>query len=187
LLLGQANVLVLDEPGNHLDVDTVDALANALVEYRGTVVFTSHDRYFLARVATCIIEVRDGRVVNYPGQYDAYLYAVNKEIEEGERELSGRMSKPPTSAMAAPKPNATAPAKNAKPRNDRERRKEIVVLERTVSRLEDQKRQLNAQFLAATDPAESLRLHDELIAIATQLTTAESRWCQLQEELPEGE
>src|SRR6516225_9821875 len=84
LLLAQHNVLVLDEPGNHLDVDTVDALAEALLEYQGTVIFTSHDRHFMKRVASCIVEVRDGRVVNYRGDYEAYLYAVNKEIEQGE-------------------------------------------------------------------------------------------------------
>ena len=79
-------MLILDEPGNHLDVDTVEALAEALLDYKGTVIFTSHDRHFTKRVATCIVEVRDGRVTNYRGDYDAYLYTVNKEIEDGERE-----------------------------------------------------------------------------------------------------
>jgi ATP-binding cassette subfamily F protein 3 len=88
LLLSQYNVLILDEPGNHLDVDTVEALAEALLEYKGTVIFTSHDRHFMKRVATCIVEVRDGRVTNYRGEYDAYVYKVNKEIEAGEREHS---------------------------------------------------------------------------------------------------
>ncbi len=88
LLLSQYNVLILDEPGNHLDVDTVEALAEALVEYQGTVIFTSHDRHFTKKVATCIVEVRDGRVTNYSGQYDAYVYKVNKEVEAGERELA---------------------------------------------------------------------------------------------------
>src|SRR5205823_14058152 len=86
LLLSQYNVLILDEPGNHLDVDTVEALAEALLEYGGTVIFTSHDRHFTKRVATCIVEVRDGRVTNYSGDYEAYLYCVNAQIEEGERE-----------------------------------------------------------------------------------------------------
>ena len=79
-------MLVLDEPGNHLDVDTVESLAEALLGYKGTVIFTSHDRHFMKRVATSIVEVRDGRVVNYRGNYDAYLYAVNKEIDDEERE-----------------------------------------------------------------------------------------------------
>ncbi|MBX7169241.1 MAG: ATP-binding cassette domain-containing protein, partial [Pirellulales bacterium] len=94
LLLGQYNVLVLDEPGNHLDVDTIEALAEALVEYQGTVVFTSHDRHFMKRVATCIVEVRDQRVVNYRGDYEAYLYMVNREIEEAEREAASPTRRP---------------------------------------------------------------------------------------------
>ncbi|MEM9943181.1 MAG: ABC-F family ATP-binding cassette domain-containing protein, partial [Planctomycetota bacterium] len=84
LLLGDYNILVLDEPGNHLDVETVEALAEALLEYQGTVVFTSHDRHFMKRIATNIIEVRDQAVKNYMGDYDAYLYYINREIEEGE-------------------------------------------------------------------------------------------------------
>jgi ATP-binding cassette subfamily F protein 3 len=95
LLLGSYNVLVLDEPGNHLDVDTVEALAEALIAYQGTVVFTSHDRHFMSRVATCIIEVREGRVVNYRGDYNAYVYSVNKEVEEGDRQQQSGFSKPP--------------------------------------------------------------------------------------------
>ncbi len=71
--LGSDNVLVLDEPGNHLDVETVEALAEALLQYQGTVIFTSHDRHFMRRVATNVIEVRDGSVKNYFGDYDNYL------------------------------------------------------------------------------------------------------------------
>src|SRR5207302_11055588 len=77
LLLSEYNILVLDEPGNHLDVDTVDALVDALVEYQGTVIFTSHDRHFTARVATCIVEVRERKVSNYNGQYEGYVYRLN--------------------------------------------------------------------------------------------------------------
>src|SRR3954470_4675318 len=104
LLLSQYNVLILDEPGNHLDVDTVEALAEALLEYQGTVIFTSHDRHFTKRVATCIVEVRDGRVTHYGGQYDAYVYKVNQEIEAGERELATER------AHRAPSPARPAPA-----------------------------------------------------------------------------
>ena len=88
LLLSNCNILILDEPANHLDVETVDALAESLLEYRGSVIFTSHDRYFTKRVASCIVEVRDGRVTSYSGQYDASVYKVNQEIEAGERRTS---------------------------------------------------------------------------------------------------
>jgi ATP-binding cassette subfamily F protein 3 len=182
LLLSQYNVLVLDEPGNHLDVDTVEALAEALLGYKGTVIFTSHDRHFMKRVATCIVEVRDGHVTNYRGDYEAYLYSVNKEIEEGERELAKGLSKAPPSAGKS----AKAPPRVLR-RTEREIRKEMTNLERTIARLDDQKRQTNSQLMTATDPGEALRLHNEVSALTTQLAEAEDRWCQLQEEVNEPE
>src|SRR5205823_3578818 len=182
LLLSQYNVLVLDEPGNHLDVDTVEALAEALLAYKGTVIFTSHDRYFMKRVATCIIEVRDGHVTNYRGDYEAYLYSVNKEIDEGERQQAKGLSKTPSSAS---KP-ANAPPRAAR-RTEREIRKEMTNLERTIARLDDQKRQTNGQLMTATDPAEALRLHNEVSTLTTQLAEVEDRWCQLQEEIIDPE
>jgi len=177
LLLSQYNVLVLDEPGNHLDVDTVEALAEALLGYKGTVIFTSHDRHFMKRVATCIVEVRDGHVTNYRGGYEAYLYSVNKEIDEGEREQAKGASKPPRIASKPVK----APPRAAR-RTEREIRKEITNLERTISRLDDQRRQTNSQLMTATDPADALRLHNEVSALTIQLAEAEDRWFQLQEE-----
>jgi ATP-binding cassette subfamily F protein 3 len=174
LLLGQSNVLVLDEPGNHLDVDTVEALARSLLEYKGTVIFTSHDRHFMKRVATSIVEVRDGRVTNYRGDYEAYLYSVNKEIDDGERELAKGATKPPASIGKAPR--APVPAR----RNEREIRKEMTTLERTIARLDEQKRQGTAALMTATDPAEALRLHHEVADLTTQLADAEERWYQLQ-------
>lgn len=178
LLLSQYNVLVLDEPGNHLDVDTVEALAEALLEYKGTVIFTSHDRHFMKRVATCVVEVRDGHVTNYRGNYEAYLYSVNKEIDDGEREQAKRIAKPPASALIASK----AAPRGAR-RNDREIRKEISTVEKTIARLDEQKKQVNAQLMQTTDPAEALRLHNEATAVTAQLAEAEDRWCQLQAEI----
>src|SRR5688500_9440724 len=183
LLLSQYNILVLDEPGNHLDVDTVEALAEALLEYKGTVVFTSHDRHFMKRVATCVIEVRDGRVTNYRGDYEAYLYAVNKEIDDGEREQAARMSKPPAGKPAATKSAEKKAPHSAARRNEREVRKEVTSVERPIARLDEQKRQVNGQLMQSTDPAEALRLHNELAALTGQLSEAEERWCQLQQEL----
>lgn len=182
LLLSQYNILVLDEPGNHLDVDTVEALAEALVEYKGTVIFTSHDRHFMKRIATCIIEVRDGQVTNYRGNYEAYLYSVNKEIDDGERELATRLSKAPPPATKAAKDSPKPPR-----RNERETRKEIAALERTIARLDEEKRLLNNQLLNTTDPAAALRLHNEVSALTARLAEGEERWCQLQGELTPAE
>jgi ATP-binding cassette, subfamily F, member 3 len=176
LLLSAYNVLILDEPGNHLDVDTVDALAEALVEYQGTVIFTSHDRHFTKRVATAIVEVRDGRVVNYSGKYEAYVDKVNAEIEAGERELAKSMAKAPAAVKVAPKPK--------KPhRDEKVVRKEIKGVEKTIATLDEQKKALTAKSLENLDAAEALRVHNELTEVTKQLGDAEERWCALQEEL----
>ena len=183
VMLSQCNILILDEPGNHLDVDTVDSLAEALLAYKGTVIFTSHDRHFMKRIATHIIEVRDGRVVNYHGDYEAYLYSVNKEIEEGERELATKMSKAP---VPAGKAVAKAAVKAAAPkRSEREVRKELNNIEKLIARLDAQKKELNETMLNTADAKQAMKLHQEICVVGGQLSDAEEKWCVLSEELAE--
>jgi ATP-binding cassette subfamily F protein 3 len=74
MLMMPSNFLLLDEPTNHLDMKAKDVLLTALQEYSGTVVFVSHDRYFIDKLATRVFEVEDGRVHIYPGNYEDYLW-----------------------------------------------------------------------------------------------------------------
>ena len=74
LLLHPANFLLLDEPTNHLDLRAKDVLLDALVKYTGTVVFVSHDRYFIDKLATRVFEVGGGKVEVFPGNYEDYLW-----------------------------------------------------------------------------------------------------------------
>lgn len=74
LLINPPNFLLLDEPTTHLDVDSVDALIKALAEYEGTIVFISHDIYFVKSVANNVFEVKDGRIKKFPGNFDYYLH-----------------------------------------------------------------------------------------------------------------
>lgn len=181
LLLGTYNILVLDEPGNHLDVETVESLADALLTYKGTVLFTSHDRHFVRRVATNIIEVRDGRVRNYSGSYDDYLYYVNKEIEDGERErASGRMSAPPAGKL-----NAGKGDKGSSGKDQHQQRKTLRNLEKTISRLDEEKKLLTAEMMQTSDPKKAMDLHARIASVSSELEEAEQRWCELQQELGE--
>ncbi|MFN9826258.1 MAG: ATP-binding cassette domain-containing protein, partial [Planctomyces sp.] len=181
LLLGTYNILVLDEPGNHLDVETVESLADALLTYKGTVLFTSHDRHFVRRVATNIIEVRDGRVRNYSGSYDDYLYYVNKEIEDGERErASGRMSAPPAGKL-----NAGKGDKGSSGKDQHQQRKTLRNLEKTISRLDEEKKSLTAEMMQTSDPKKAMDLHARIASVSSELEEAEQRWCELQQELGE--
>lgn len=175
LLLGPYNILVLDEPGNHLDVETVESLAEALLEYKGTVIFTSHDRHFMHRVATNIIEVRDGGARNYNGSYDDYLYYVNKEIDDDERQRSPSRS---SSSKGGTSSTSSSSAQRA-PMDEKRLKKELKAIQKTVVTLDQKRKEVNELLMQATDPAEALRLHNELKAVEMELGEAEQRWLEL--------
>lgn len=80
ILLKRSPLLLLDEPTNHLDFDTVEALTEALRDYAGTVIVVSHDRSFIGRVSTKILEIRDGYVDVFPGTYDEYVWSLQKGV-----------------------------------------------------------------------------------------------------------
>ena len=81
LMLEKANVLILDEPTNHLDLDSKEVLENALIDYPGTIIFVSHDRYFINRIATKVLEQRANGSTEYLGDYDYYI---EKKLEQEE-------------------------------------------------------------------------------------------------------
>jgi len=108
MLLRPSNTLLLDEPTNHLDLDSKEVLLDALADYGGTLVFVSHDRYFVERLATRIIEVGEGKATLYPGTYAEFLWSK----EKGAAGATGtpRASRPTTPrAAAAPLPDQPAP------------------------------------------------------------------------------
>lgn len=180
LLLGTDNILVLDEPGNHLDVETVEALADALLEYKGTVIFTSHDRHFMRRVATCVIEVRDGTAKNYFGNYETYLQAVEQEVDEGERQRNIAAGKPASrTPQSGPTKGPSASDHRAAQQDNRRADKELKNLEKRIAKLDQQKRELDQRLLTETDPKEALRLHNELTTVNAELVEAEQRWLEL--------
>lgn len=89
MLLKSANFLVLDEPTNHLDIPAKEMLEEAITNYDGTVVVVSHDRYFISRIANRIIEIRDGQLVSYPGNY---AYYQEKRAEEKAQALERKLA-----------------------------------------------------------------------------------------------
>ena len=178
LLLGTANVLVLDEPGNHLDVETVEALAEALKLYRGTVVFTSHDRHFMGQIATSVIEVRDGKVKNYFGDYSTYLESVEQEVESGERERNSGNSNASHSKSQKPSSGDYRQAR----RDTRKVEKEIKNLEKKIAKLDDEKRHMNAELMSETNPEKAMELHESIQNLSQQLGECEERWLELNEE-----
>ena len=177
LLLSKHNVLILDEPGNHLDVETVEALAEALNRFRGTVIFTSHDRSFLERMASSVIEVRDGSVTNYPGDYQSYLYRVKKEISEGERDAS-----PKKAAVVKEETDQEKEERKARNRRLFEQRKELQSLERQIAKYSEKRKSLEDQLQTVTDAQETARLRNEHIAATEKLAGIEERWLEIQQQ-----
>lgn len=107
ILLKRSPLLLLDEPTNHLDFDTVEALTESLREYPGSLVVVSHDRSFIGRIATKILEVRDGKAEVYPGTYDDYLWSLEKgALKERYKEVVS-VASTATSSSPAPSQKTT--------------------------------------------------------------------------------
>ncbi len=144
LLLHPANFLLLDEPTNHLDLRAKDVLLDALMKYSGTVVFVSHDRYFIDKLATRVFEIGDGKVEVYPGNYEDYLWrrqgGNTKQNEAIRQQLSAVEPAPqaPSNGNQA-SGEAAAPIAKAKRMNPIKRKKmedRIRELEGEISRAE---------------------------------------------------
>ncbi len=125
MLLRPSNLLVLDEPTNHLDLDSKDVLLDALMDYGGTLIFVSHDRYFVERLATKVVEVGSGKASVYPGDYAAFLWS---KSQGGAGAAPAAPATPAVATKAAGKPTpATArkapPAPAAGSAADHEQRK----------------------------------------------------------------
>ena len=136
MLLRPSNTLLLDEPTNHLDLDSKDVLLDALADYGGTLVFVSHDRYFVERLATRIVEVGGGEAVLFPGTYEEFLWRKEHPAGEPRREPGdaprGRRRPVAPSPAAPATPDAARP--DGRARQDRASRKEQLAAERKRDR-----------------------------------------------------
>ncbi|HZY66303.1 MAG TPA: ABC-F family ATP-binding cassette domain-containing protein [Rubrobacteraceae bacterium] len=94
IVVSDANFLLLDEPTNNLDIPAREALEEALLHYRGTIFFISHDRYFLRKLATRVVELQDRKLVNYPGGYDYYRSHQRMDTREGGKKRPRRRVRP---------------------------------------------------------------------------------------------
>ncbi len=100
MLLRPANTLLLDEPTNHLDLDSKDVLLEALEDFGGTLIFVSHDRYFVDRLATKVIEVGHGQIEVYPGTYEEFLWS--KQQRASATPATQPSARPKTPAIQSP-------------------------------------------------------------------------------------
>jgi len=145
MLLRPSNTLLLDEPTNHLDLDSKEVLLDALVDYGGTLLFVSHDRYFVERLATKVIEVGNGTALVYPGAYTEFLWH-KEHPQEPQAPPRAAQSIPSKKQQPAKQPATTTPAdtsaagKTAAPQPTREERKRLDAEARKKMRADQQRK-----------------------------------------------
>ncbi len=183
MLMMPSNFLLLDEPTNHLDMRAKEVLLTALQEFTGTVVFVSHDRYFIDKLATRVFEVADGAVEVFPGNYEDYLWR-----KEGKQTPAAEP--PPEPARRAEPASTTASASNhsgqkpsqvsaerrlnpIKLRQMKQRRREI---EDEVTRLEVEIADYEQALAHFTSADETIRLNDLLTARRSDLEHLMTEW-----------
>lgn len=174
LAMNHDNFLIMDEPTNHLDIDSKEVLEKALREFDGTVLFISHDRYFINQVATGIIELSDAGSKRYLGDYDYYL--AKKAEEEAYAEAARQ-----NSVVVQPSANAQEDYKASK-ENQRAQRKlerEVAALEAKMAELETQANAIQEQMTQAdviTKPLMLQELQQDLEKVQAELAQTESDW-----------
>ena len=176
LMLSEANFLILDEPTNHLDIVSKEILEDALREYTGTVLYVSHDRYFINRTATRILELTGETLVNYIGNYDYYLEK-KEELTKAYVPSSGSASDPEQPAASA----AQQDWKAQKEAQARQRKKEndLKKLEAKISALEERDRAIDEEFNlpeTGTDLPKCQALSKEKAAISEELEKLYEEW-----------
>ncbi|MFT3830623.1 MAG: ABC-F family ATP-binding cassette domain-containing protein [Opitutaceae bacterium] len=180
LLVDPPNFLLMDEPTTHLDIASIDALVHALKQYEGTLVFISHDVYFIRSLAQNVLHVNAGRLTHYAGDYDYYLDK-SKATNERAALTAGFTDARPvqTAAAATPAPAEKPKAKKISPNEIRKLRTEVSKLEETVAQLEAKQAELTAALESPDTYAVAGRaqhLNRELTAITDQITTATQEW-----------
>ena len=169
LLMAEPNVLVLDEPTNDLDIDTLTALEDLLDGFPGTVLVVSHDRYFVDRVCDTVVALLgDGSLAQLPGGVEEYL----RRRAAGQAQLS--------TAAGAGMTTSAAPAVSAA--DARAARKEVQKLERRMLKLDADEKKLHEQLLAAaTDHAQVAELNAQLLTVQAEKDDVETAWLEAAE------
>ena len=145
LLINPPNLLLLDEPTTHLDVDAVEALVKALKDYEGTLVFISHDIYFVRSVANVVYEVKDSRVRKFPGNFDYYL----EKKDKGEASFENNASRK-AAGYSRPQEQRQANLEKEKQRKEEEKTRKAhnSALRESISKLEKDKEKLELESYA---------------------------------------
>jgi len=192
IMLEQPNVLVLDEPTNHLDLESIEALVAGLQNYDGTLVFVSHDRWFVSQLATRVVEIGAAGIRDYHGSYEEYVHAcgddhldVDTVVLKATREpKKGRRKEPP--ARARPTGNGRARSGGTLDRGKLESRRDELTAE--IERVEARVAEIDAAFARAgfyeqADPDEIARLTAERTEMLGRVEHLMAEWESAEREL----
>jgi ATP-binding cassette, subfamily F, member 3 len=183
LLLNPPNFLLMDEPTTHLDMPSIEALIQSLLQYEGTLVFISHDVYFIKSIATSVLHVRGGALMSYPGNYDYYLDKTGSESAIAGLVAEGKPAETEAVAGAARKgreqKRLEADARQRRSESKQELQRELSTLEEKILRLELRQKELTG-FLEQPDRSESsvrpAQAGRELASVTQELKTLSLRW-----------
>ena len=180
LLLEGANLLILDEPTNHLDIQSRETLEEMLVDYEGTVIFVSHDRFFIDRVANRIWELDDGHLIQYLGNYS------DAARERARRAAPVAVAKsPPPAESGVPAPEKSSP-RRPPAESDSRIQKRLLTVEREIGRLEGRLNEISDAVAVAGIDGDGNALNElsaQYAAAEHQLEAAYELWHQLQDQL----
>jgi ATP-binding cassette subfamily F protein 3 len=187
LLVKPPNLLLMDEPTTHLDIPSIDALVSALRTYDGTLIFISHDVYFIRALAKNVLHVHSGRLTPYAGDYEYFL---EKSKATNERAaLTAGIAQPGRPAAKA-RPSEAAPKQRRNPVDLKKLRADVGKLEESVSKLEAKQNELTASLEAPetySTPGRPQQLNRELSAVVDELALATSSWEEAARRLAEAE
>jgi ATP-binding cassette subfamily F protein 3 len=184
MLLQPANFLLLDEPTNHLDIRAKDILLNALSAYTGTVVFVSHDRYFIDKLATRVFEIGGGKVEIYPGNYEDFLWRKQGGAEKLQESVSIAARKPsPANGNGNPPPTAPNRAKRINPIKRKQMEERAQKLEEQIATLESVIADRESSLQNFVSAEETARLTQELDQSRSELRERTAEWEQIGQEL----
>lgn len=177
LMLSEANFLILDEPTNHLDIASKEILEEALNSYTGTVLYVSHDRYFINQTATRILDLTNQAIVNYIGDYDYYL-----EKKEELTQKYAPAAAAETEAKAVSDNKLSWQQQKEEQARQRKRENELKKVEARIEELEKRDKEINETMVlpdVCTNVAECTKLSREQTAIAEELEELYEKWEEL--------
>ena len=189
MLLRPANFLLLDEPTNHLDLRAKDVLLEALQKYNGTVVFVSHDRYFIDRLATRVFEIEGGELHDYPGNYEDYLWQKEGNAPRADEPETGPEPAPAASAFGNGNGDAKDPDAQTKRLNPilvRRMHERGEELEEGIARAEAEIASCELELADFKSAEESIRLAKRIDELRNGINAMTSEWEEIELALNES-